>query len=904
MRLEELVVENFRKLAGRHTVRPAPSGLTVISGDNEDGKSTLLEALKTAFFLKHNAGGEARDAIQPLAGDAVPMVAVAFRLGADAYRLEKRFKRNGVRLETPDGVLEGDAAELALARLLAFEWPGRGPARSEHMGLSGLFWVDQGTTFAEPPKPSGLAREQLDPLLAAEVASIAVGERVPRLLHRVRLRTASFWHASQGGKAKGELLALEQAVRAAEDELAEATAAEQEIETRLDALALAIERRREWHGLDRIGQARTELEAARSRLARVKALIEEHRLAKARQEATQAELARLCQLRDGRERDASELATLASEREKLAVERERLEADLAVAESQRRSSEYELSAAHAALDTIEARARRLARQRERLLLQRDLTRLERAVQAIDKAEADRRQQAAKVAAEPLTANGLAELEALATRIGETRRALRLVATMIEIVPERPTAAVTQDDRSIDPRRPIEVTASTRLGLEGFGDIVVTPGGRELTRMRQELDAAEAALATSLDELGAASVIDARRRLDAKQRLRAAADLATARIADLIADADVADPTELRIAEAEVRARLAGLTAEGCADETDAADEQSLDAARRALEAEQGAATADLTRLGERHATARATVDSIAQQLGQLEFADARNVADAARLAERLAAEQDELADAELTAALVKAEDAATAAASAEAALADELDRADPATAEEAAAQAERRLAQLTSDAAALDRQVHDLEAELRGLGAKGAGDRKAALEGRLELARRLHARRRAEADAWRLLHDTLEAVEREREEALAEPLRARLEPYLRMLMGDAAAFLEPRDLGLNRLARGGLVENFASLSVGTREQLAILVRLAIGDLLAETAAGSPPLVLDDALAYADAVRLARMRTILQRAARHQQIIILTCRAEDYRGLDARYLTLDACREPLATAAIS
>jgi hypothetical protein len=38
-----------------------------------------------------------------------------------------------------------------------------------------------------------------------------------------------------------------------------------------------------------------------------------------------------------------------------------------------------------------------------------------------------------------------------------------------------------------------------------------------------------------------------------------------------------------------------------------------------------------------------------------------------------------------------------------------------------------------------------------------------------------------------------------------------------------------------------------------------------------------------------------MKTILEAAAERQQIIILTCRKEDYLGLDARYLTLEDCR---------
>ena len=76
-------------------------------------------------------------------------------------------------------MLEGDAAELALAKLLAFEWPGRGAAKLEHMGLAGLFWVDQGTTFDPEQKPSPTALRRLEPALADQVAMVARGDQAP-----------------------------------------------------------------------------------------------------------------------------------------------------------------------------------------------------------------------------------------------------------------------------------------------------------------------------------------------------------------------------------------------------------------------------------------------------------------------------------------------------------------------------------------------------------------------------------------------------------------------------------------------------------------------------------------------------------------------------------------------------
>jgi len=59
---------------------------------------------------------------------------------------------------------------------------------------------------------------------------------------------------------------------------------------------------------------------------------------------------------------------------------------------------------------------------------------------------------------------------------------------------------------------------------------------------------------------------------------------------------------------------------------------------------------------------------------------------------------------------------------------------------------------------------------------------------------------------------------------------------------------------------------------------------------------APCLILDDALVYADEARFEIMKTILQRAARDLQILVLTCRPREYFGLDACYLRLENCRQ--------
>jgi uncharacterized protein YhaN len=66
-----------------------------------------------------------------------------------------------------------------------------------------------------------------------------------------------------------------------------------------------------------------------------------------------------------------------------------------------------------------------------------------------------------------------------------------------------------------------------------------------------------------------------------------------------------------------------------------------------------------------------------------------------------------------------------------------------------------------------------------------------------------------------------------------------------------------------------------ALSVGTKEQLATLLRLAIAEQLHSA------IVLDDHLVQTDGTRLAWFRQTLRSTAMTTQVIILTCHPEDY-----------------------
>ncbi|MCH7982143.1 MAG: hypothetical protein IID59_11645 [Proteobacteria bacterium] len=67
---------------------------------------------------------------------------------------------------------------------------------------------------------------------------------------------------------------------------------------------------------------------------------------------------------------------------------------------------------------------------------------------------------------------------------------------------------------------------------------------------------------------------------------------------------------------------------------------------------------------------------------------------------------------------------------------------------------------------------------------------------------------------------------------------------------------------------------FDYLSIGAKEQLGILARLAAAQIVAKH--GGAPLIIDDALGFSDPSSLEKIGAAIAAAGEHCQIIILTC----------------------------
>ena len=193
--------------------------------------------------------------------------------------------------------------------------------------------------------------------------------------------------------------------------------------------------------------------------------------------------------------------------------------------------------------------------------------------------------------------------------------------------------------------------------------------------------------------------------------------------------------------------------------------------------------------------------------------------------------------------------------------------------EQSAQQAQSQLEQLKVREASLRARR---DAAFEGGDAQGTVE---ALKARLEAQQDMLARHIRDKDVRILLRDTLIATQTRLREAYTAPVTEELAPLLSRVIPGAEAGLS-ESLGVDTVLRNGKREALNQLSGGTQEQFAILTRLAYARLLAKSGA-SAPVILDDALVYADDARRDSMFDVLSMVSsgeRPIQIIYLSCHA--------------------------
>lgn len=877
LHFKSIEVEQFLQFRSAAAVRDLDARLNIIAGHNEAGKSTLLKAVRAALFDRYTSSVGER--FRPYGARVSPRVRLVFMVDDVEYRLAKVFsrRRDGqVILEASDGrAWEGPAAEDHLAELLGFAYAGRGASRPELQGLAGLLWVEQAKAY-EPVTLTDQSRQRMHSVFENEMREMLGGEQGESLHRRITQLRGEYFdsrgnprgdyrrrhqrEAELGEKLQSkreELKAYEDKVDRLEQRQADLLAYRHDgvldkAEQRVTSAQAAVER---------VATRRAEVQAGSERLARAKA---EHQAAQQAWDNRARLMAELKEAQQAQQAAAQALNNRDDELAPLNASLAKLQNDLAALKDRQKDQGAALRLAREA-----ATWRELASEHQRVSA--------RLKDARD-ADAQRRRCVAQRDAIRVTAQGVAAMKGIERARDLAQERLRAAATHMEYGLE-PGAAVRLEDRPLSGTGSVRLTQKTQLQIKGVGQLTVIPGGEDLDLLRRTVDDEERRLKQGLAEADADSVASAEADLHRKNALDRQASLHGATLKGLAAEglAAVEDRLSAVAARRDSLRQKWGDTLDGALgidkleQEVQALHSQIAAMESAVLDQEKTVQALREARAGLR--ADKASAERLARNRGD-ELEQARGEVTDDRLREALQGKQQAL-DAD-SARLDKARRA--------------LAAENPQAVEVEVERSTRAFDDIKQEIETLDRDTRDLKVELSALGQQGLAEEAASIEADHALAKGQLESAQRSARALDLLQRTLNSALRRAKAAVAQPLLSGLAPYLRQLIPDAAPLID-EDLLLTGIERAGAIEAFDTLSIGTREQLAILIRLAYADLLSE--AGVPvTVILDDALVNSDDERRERMKAILYQAARRYQVLVLTCHGKEYRDSGGRFIRFD------------
>ena len=864
MRLREIELRNWRGL--NQVLAVLSPRLNLILGPNESGKSRIFQALQFGLFETYKGTAQRKQALQSWASAESPFVRIAFSDGEVDYELQKQFlKGASAQLSGGGGMLRGEEAEEALRQILGARPAGNRGAGIEDLGIWPLLMVSQGDSRL--PVHDHLnedGRGRLHARLSREIGVAAISASGQRVMSLVEEEYQRYFTATgQEGKSLRDARAE---LRVAEDRLTAATAALQRQQqtaqglasNRLELVELEARRAKAQHEADAARDRAEAAQAAGRLVATAQGVLNTNvqKVTSAREALT----ARL-QADASIERLTNELARLELELEQRTPLQHELERSVQTAERQFVEAAKSAKESRAAVENLQRQQRR----NELSNASQDLTSRIAGLEQLEAAIAAARTSRARL---PLIDDSCLERLKLLEQVSRAAAAKLQGAAVSIVVHLRQDALIDGAQRSAGETIQIHVVENRRISIGELADVDIRPGGGELERLRSAATAAAAELESALQAAGAESVA----RATAIHTERATCEQ---QIAELGKQAKATSSKSLAQLREELATCCAELQRLGPASPV-ALDETTLRAAIGTAEASMVQVTSDrdgaLAALGEFRngmTVLRTKIDTLRDERERFVSVYAERptamqlqaVLDAA-IAERERSTQ-ELADAkreyvDLGGAQIQAD--------------------------------ARRLGIAAEGLAGRVRDVRSagdqLQGELRTLMLGGHYESKEEAGSKVEQARGDLERLERQAAAAKRLWEVLSVERRRVVEKLTAPVTLRVKPYLQELFPGYELDAGER-LDVLGLQSEHLKEPFDEMSGGAQEQISLLTRIGLAEVLA--ADGTLPLVLDDALVNTDPERIRRIQRLLFRAADSLQIILFSCHDVLFDGWGAEFV---------------
>lgn len=855
MRITDLEITDFKTLEHFQWGPIPDTGVFVVHGDNEQGKSTILEAVHQVLFIKHGSRAGTVRASQPLGRDVGPQVRINLDFGGINCQLTKQWLR-GAKAELTiagEGSYTGARAEDRFTELF-----------QEHIDTN-LFEVlfnrqgELSTTIGA----GGIAplQQALGEQSASSDDLIQLAGESGELLARVTEEYEKYYSLKTGRPGK--------ALKQAESRLGQASERQAEAAAKLAALEEHIAQ------VERIQQASAqaeselpaaittkqeldaELETAKQIAEEVTRLGHETRLAQQQLTMKQAELNQREELNQRIAQATARVATLTAEvaKSQAAAEAEReqlsqLATRLEQALITERSCSHQLQQAKSVMEAVLTATRR-AELEKTLSVVVDL---DTKIRALGNPK--------EVSEATIEALELVEQEVLLAR-----HTLNLKAAKLEISATTPTD-VSIDGQVLELREPVEREIATPTTLVvGAVTATISPGAGT-KESAQLLHEAERKQQEAVAEFGFPNATAARRGreeyLSAQQQLK---HLRLQR-AEMLKDRNLED------IQAELSEEFEPVN-------------QDLESARQQLHAvEQALAQAQ----SEREA-ASAENNQMQERQAERDYIAKAAVLKEAEIALTEVQQQLQQAEADITTeqlqvALDQAATALAVARAKEEASQSELQAIDMESKQQLAAAATARLTHLEQTIATAEKDIAAQQSYIDAY-AGAAGELDLA-EAELTVARRHEEALTRRAKAAKLLYEVMVAKQQEAHTRYSGPLIAELVRLSKPVFGAGVNYLLSDSLEVTqRVGERGEVVDVSALSGGAQEQLAILIRFAVASLAAGAQGEAAPVFFDDALGSTDPGRLLAMGAVFSEMGKSRQVFVFTCVPNRYGAVIGR-----------------
>ncbi len=871
MKLHRITLQNYRGVR-ECTVEPSLTGVTVIEGNNEVGKSSIAEALDLLLTYPDDSKHGTVRAAKPIGIDVGAEVQAEVSTGEYRFVLTKRWHKDRMTqldvLEPQRQQLTGrEAHDRALAIL----------AETMDQNLWDALRITQGAELTQAAF-GNLREGSLGAALDVAADGARAGETEESLWERIQSECDRYWtkklHSSkERNDRRDRVSTLEHELSEVMDQLRGLDAMAAEVESLTAAIstidadmnvagAEAEELRKQVTGLDAL---RREEERAEVDLARTDA---EARAAKAAVDARTA-------LLDRAEAATSELDAARAAQEAEAPEAARVEAEFQVAVEAAKSRELARQVAEQGLRTAteQQRANRNVMELQNLRERHDRVLAARQQLVTAKSTLQRVQVDDDILAAIEEAH-LGVVRAGAAAQGAATLTVEALGAIEAVVDGEPHALSAGDELVR------HATADVAVELPGVARFTVT-SSREGRELAQGLTDAQSSLRTKCADAGVADV-DAARAAHAERS-------DAQRIQDSAHDRISADLSGLTLEEME--GLIAGLEAEIAQHGLDVAKPEIDTSVEAQADAKAAVTAAELTLAEDArvHDEARARVTSLEAERGQLtnklaHLTDRRERAEAACFAseEALVAARGEASDEDLQTALAQAQVATDSAAATVHDVRTRLREANADAVEEQARNAAERVERVRRDLESKRERRTSLQGSIEALGEKGMANDVDRIQTELVHLRAEHQRVEARAAASRLLLETFGARRDEARARYAAPLRDAIERLGRFVFGADLEIELNDNLSISRRTLDGRTLEFDELSTGAREQLGVLARLACATLVSGDS--GVPVLFDDTLGWTDPTRLRSMGAAINAAGRTCQVIVFTCTPDRYASV--------------------